>query len=100
MATYKVAKISEIPVGKCKAVTVDEEAIALFNVDGKFYATEDTCKHKGGSLGEGTLDESIVTCPLHGWTYDVTNGTCEINPQVKLNTYPVTVEGENIVIEK
>lgn len=100
MASYTVAKISEIPEGKCKSVTVDEEAIALFNVEGKFYATEDTCKHRGGSLGEGTLDESIVTCPLHGWTYDVTNGNCEINPQVKLNTFPVTVEGENIVIEK
>ena len=100
MASYTVAKTSEIPEGDCKAVTVDGEAIALFNVDGKFYATEDTCKHRGGSLGKGTLNESIVTCPLHGWTYDVTNGACEINPEVKLNTYPVTVEGETIVIEK
>ena len=100
MASYTVAKISEIPEGDCKSVTVDGEAIALFNVDGKFYATEDTCKHKGGSLGKGALNESIVTCPLHGWTYSVTTGICEINPQVKLNTYPVTVEGETIVIEK
>jgi len=100
MASYTVAKISEIPEGDCKSVTVDGEAIALFNVGGKFYATEDTCKHRGGSLGKGTLNESIVTCPLHGWTYNVTNGACEMNPQVKLNTYPVSVEGETIVIEK
>jgi nitrite reductase/ring-hydroxylating ferredoxin subunit len=100
MAFYPVAKISEIPEGDCKSIKVDGEAIALFNVGGKFYATEDTCKHRGGSLGEGTLDETIVTCPLHGWTYDVTNGDCEMNAKVKLDTYTVTVEGETIIIEK
>ncbi len=100
MASYTVAKISEIPEGDCKSVTVDGEAIALFNVGGKLYAPADTCKHRGGSLGKGTLNESIVTCPLHGWTYNVTDGACEMNPQVKLNTYPVSVEGETIVIEK
>ena len=100
MASYTVAKTSEIPEGECKSVTVEGEAIALFHVSGKFYATEDTCKHRGGSLGEGTLDETIITCPLHGWTYDVTDGSCEMNAEVKLNTYPVAIDGEMIVIEK
>jgi nitrite reductase/ring-hydroxylating ferredoxin subunit len=100
MASYTVAKTSEIPEGECKSVTVEGEAIALFHVGGKFYATEDTCKHRGGSLGEGTLDETIITCPLHGWTYDVTDGSCEMNAEVKLNTYPVTIDGEMIVVEK
>ncbi len=100
MASHTVAKTSEISEGGCKSVNVDGEAIALFNVEGKFYATEDTCKHRGGSLGDGTLDKKIITCPLHGWTYDVTNGSCETNADEKLNTYPVTVEGESIIIEK
>lgn len=100
MTSYTVAKTSEISEGECKSVSVDGEAVALFNVAGKYYATEDTCKHRGGSLGEGTLDETIITCPLHGWTYNVTDGTCEVNADVKLNTYPVTVDGEMIVIEK
>ena len=100
MASYTVVKTSEIPEGKCKSVTVDGETIALFNVEGKFYATEDTCKHRGGSLGEGTLDETMITCPLHGWTYDVTDGSCKMNAGVKLNTYPVTVEDETIIMEK
>lgn len=100
MSAHNVAKVSDIGEGDCKTVTVNGESIALFNISGKFYAMDDTCKHKGGSLGTGTLDGNVVTCPLHGWTYDVTNGNCEVNPAVKLDTYTVKVEGDDIIIEK
>jgi len=100
MPAHKVAKVADIEEGGCKTVMVDGENIALFNISGKFYAMDDTCKHKGGSLGSGTLDGNVVKCPLHGWTYDVTNGNCEVNPAVKIATYPVKVEGDEIIIEK
>ena len=99
MAEHKLAKASDIAEGNCQAFTVDGQAIAVFNVGGKFSAIEDTCKHRGGSLGGGTLDGEIVTCPLHGWTYNVTTGECTANPQVQMKCFPVKVEGEEIVVE-
>ena len=99
MAAHKVANISDIEEGNCKTVTVNGQSIALYNIKGKFYATDNTCKHKGGPLGEGSLDGEIVTCPLHGWTYNVTTGKCEMNPELQLDTYPVKIEGEDIIIE-
>ncbi len=99
MAEHTVAKTADLSEGACKAVTVNGQKIGLFNVEGKIYAMDDTCVHKGGSLGSGSLNGKVVTCPLHGWTYDVTTGACETNPQAQLNTFPVKVEGEEIVVE-
>ena len=67
----KVASTDEVGLGSCKTFDVSGSRIALFNVAGNFYAMDDTCAHRGGPLGEGTLDGAIVTCPLHGWQYDV-----------------------------
>ena len=62
-------------------------------------AIEDTCKHKGGSLGEGELNGDTITCPLHGWQYNITNGECLMNPQVKIKNFPVKVENGEISLE-
>jgi len=94
-----VAKISDIPEGEGKAVEAGERFIALFNVRGKFYAMDNTCHHAGGPLGEGGLTGTKVMCPWHGWEYDVTTGECTTEPVVKQKTYPVKVEGEDILIE-
>ena len=72
--------------------TEDPRTLALFNVDGTLYAVDNTCPHRGGPLGEGDLDGAIVTCPWHGWRYDVTTGTRDGNPAVRVACYPVTVE--------
>ena len=56
------------PEGVCRRGRV----IALFNVDGTFYALDGVCPHQGGPLGQGTLEGCIVTCPWHGWQFDVT----------------------------
>ena len=94
----KVAKRSEIPAGTGKVVEIEGKAIAVFNCDGSFYAIENTCKHRGGPLGEGSLSGSTVTCPWHGWQYDVTSGACTMNQSIKQQTFPVKVEGDNILI--
>ena len=94
----KVARASEIPKGSGKVVEVNGKAIAVFNCDGAFYATENTCKHRGGPLGEGSLSGTTVTCPWHGWEYDVTSGGCQVNPSLSLKTFPVKVEGDDIFI--
>ncbi|MBI2461390.1 MAG: Rieske 2Fe-2S domain-containing protein, partial [Candidatus Rokubacteria bacterium] len=75
----KVAEIADLAPGQGRVVEVEGKAIALFNVDGAFYAIDNTCLHRGGPLGEGELDGAVVTCPWHGWCYDVTTGANTAN---------------------
>ncbi len=99
MANFtKVAERKDVPPGTGKVVSVNGNLIALFNVDGAFYAIDNTCLHRGGPLGEGFLEGKVVTCPWHGWRYDVATGASTINPQVKVRSYPVQVEGEEIKV--
>ncbi len=90
---------SEIPAGECRSYAIDNSMVAVFNVDGKFYAMEGTCPHAGGPLGDGFLDGTTVTCPWHGWQFDVTNGVCTFSPEIVQPLCDVRVEGEQIVVE-
>ncbi len=90
--------ISDLKPGENKVVNVSGRDVALFNVNGKFYAIDNTCKHRGGPLGEGILDGTTVTCPWHGWQYDVTTGKSTSNPPEHVAKYHVKVEGEKILI--
>ncbi len=94
----RVAKASEIPPGSSTVVVVLGHPVALFNVDGSFHAVSNVCLHRGGPIGEGTLDGPIVTCPLHGWEYDVRTGANVSNPMARLRTYPVQVEGDDVLV--
>ena len=94
----KVAKTSEIPAGSGKVVEVGGKAIALFNAEGSFYAIDNTCKHRGGPLGEGSLSGTTVTCPWHGWEYDVTSGACSMDDSIKVQKYDVKVDGDDLLI--
>lgn len=94
----KVAQKSEIPPGTGKVVEVGGKTLAIFNADGTFYAIDNTCKHRGGPLGEGTLAGTSVTCPWHGWEYDVTSGACSMDPAIKVSTFEVTVQGDDVLV--
>jgi nitrite reductase/ring-hydroxylating ferredoxin subunit len=95
----KVAKVAEIPEGTGKTVEAGGKKIAVFNVGGKFYAIDDTCKHRGGPLGEGELDGTNVTCPWHGWEYDVTTGKNLDDENIRLGCYAAKADGDDIVVE-
>jgi nitrite reductase (NADH) small subunit len=95
----KVAQADQIPPGKGKKVLVAGKAIAVFNVGGTLHAVDDTCLHRGGSLGEGTLDGTMVSCPIHAWQYDVTRGSTPNRGTVKLNRYAVKVEGADVLLD-
>lgn len=94
----RVAKASEIPPGSSKVVVVLGQPVALFNVDGSFHAVSNVCLHRGGPIGEGILDGPIVTCPLHGWEYDVRTGKNVANPMARLRTFTVRLEGEDVLV--
>ena len=94
----KVAKTSEIAPGTSKVVEVSGKTVAIFNCEGAFYAIDNTCKHRGGPLGEGSLSNTTVTCPWHGWEYDVTTGECAMESSIKVQKFDVKVEGDDILI--
>ena len=95
----KVAKTSEIEEGSGKAVEANSQQIALFKAGGSFYAIDNICHHRGGPLGEGYLDGTVVTCPWHAWTYDVVTGECQSVPGVKQKKFNVKVEADDILVE-
>ena len=82
MAFLRAARKDEIPVGAIREFQVDGKNIALANVDGTFHAIDNVCLHHGGPLGQGALAGKVVTCPWHGWQYDVTSGKVAQNPAV------------------
>lgn len=99
MADCVVARVSEIAQGERKIVEINGQSIAVFNLAEKFYAIENTCPHQGGSLGEGELiGGDVVTCPLHAWTFNVKTGINTKFDSIKIRSFPVKVEGEDIKI--
>ena len=94
----RVASASEIPAGTGKVVQAGGKTLAVFNCDGTFYATENACKHRGGPLGEGSLSGTTVTCPWHGWEYDVTTGACQTDDAIKVQKFDVKVQGDDVLV--
>ena len=97
----KVAKTSEINNREIKAIELGGNSIAMVRVDGNVYAIDAVCPHQGGPLAEGGLEEGAarVTCPWHGWQFDMTNGRCLTGPDVEQKQFKVKIEGEDILIE-
>src|SRR3989338_5380814 len=94
----RVASASDLKPGENKVVEVNGEQVALFNVDGEFFAIGNTCLHKGGPLGEGYLEGDVVTCPWHGWRYNVKTGANAMMPTAKVPCYQVKVESNEVFV--
>ncbi len=95
----KVATLDQIAPGTLLYVSVDGLPIALANVNGKIYAFSDSCRHEGGSLSSGVLRDDIVTCPLHGWAYNVRTGKSIVPPiGLRIPTYEVRIEGVDLYV--
>jgi len=99
MAFMRAVKKAEVPPGTIRELQIDGKTVALANVDGKYFAIENTCLHRGGPLGQGVLEGKTVTCPWHGWDYDVTSGKTVMNPAVGVSCYKVEVRGEDIFVD-
>jgi nitrite reductase/ring-hydroxylating ferredoxin subunit len=99
MAFVKAAEVGSVTSGEGIVVELEGKTIALFHIDGKYYATQNRCVHRGGPLGEGVLEGTVVTCPWHGWEFDVSNGTCPGNPKARIETYPVKIEGKDLLVD-
>jgi nitrite reductase/ring-hydroxylating ferredoxin subunit len=95
-----VASLSELPPGTGRQVQAGGRAVAVFNVDGTIHAIDGTCTHRGGPLGEGELNGTVVTCPWHGGRFDVTTGAVLGPPPPQgVRAYKVVIEADSIVVE-
>ncbi len=94
-----VAKVSDLAPGEMKLVRIRRKRIGLYNVDGEFFATDDTCTHEEASLTEGELYGDIVECPLHGGAFNVRTGDVEsFPPLVPVQTYEVQIDGDDVLV--
>ena len=98
----KVAKVSEVPEGKMKVVSVDGEDICLFNTGGKIHACEESCPHQEGPMHEGTIEDGSIICPWHPAKFDIETGRVDKDIDfVKqgLKIYEVKIEGEDVLVK-
>ena len=94
-----VARVGEIPEGGRKIVRLDDVPIAVFHIDGRYYAMEDVCTHDGGPVAEGPLEGTAIECPRHGAKFDVRTGAVLAPPAVTpVPTYEVRLEGNEIQV--
>jgi nitrite reductase (NADH) small subunit len=91
-----VARVEDIPPGTVRSVRAGDEEIALAHCDGGFFAVQEHCIHLQGPLGEGRLDGCVLTCPWHGWQYDVRTGQNEFDLAIQLRTYDVQVDNGEV----
>jgi len=96
----KAGPASEITPTQPKMLeSSDGTQVAVFNVDGELCAINNICPHRGGPLGEGDLEGTLVSCPWHGWQFDVKTGKSPVNPAASVKTYPCRIEGVEVVVE-
>lgn len=105
MAKVKIGKPSDFPQGKLSGVNVNGKMLVVANLEGKVYAIEGICTHMNGKLWEGKLVGFNVKCPEHGTEYDMRNGKMMKKPAYPfgvaydLKSYPVTTEGDDVLVE-
>ena len=94
-----IAKTSDVPLGEGRAYPCRDRMIAIFNIDGQFHAMDDFCPHQGASLAGGWVHEGCVACPWHAWRFRLDDGSWLDNPKIKVDTFPVTIDGDDIYVE-
>lgn len=92
----RVAGTADVQPGHGMVAEVNGRTVAVFNIDGAFHVVDNTCLHRGGPLGEGEVEGNVVTCPWHGWQFNVATGACVNNPSGKVAIYQVKVEGGDV----
>ena len=96
----KIGEVKDVPMGQAAAFTVEGQSIAVFNVEGTYYAIANTCTHDGGPLSEGEVQGTKVICPWHGAEFDLKTGAVLAPPAFEgVPSYRVVVEGNDIKVE-
>ncbi len=96
---HPVCRIEDCPPGASREFVVGDRIVALFQVDGQFYALDGVCPHQGGPLGKGCLTGHWVMCPWHGWQFDVRTGQHRTSATVRQPALPVEVKSGMILVQ-
>jgi nitrite reductase/ring-hydroxylating ferredoxin subunit len=94
-----VAKVADIPEGQRKIVQVEGLSIGVFHHKGNFYALHNSCLHRGGPVCTGRIEDDVITCPWHGFQYNVTTAQLLVDPNASLDRYPVVLQDGEIHLE-
>jgi nitrite reductase/ring-hydroxylating ferredoxin subunit len=94
----KLATLEELPAGSAKEVEFEGRVYAIYNVEGVISAIDGICPHQGGPLAEGTVAGNIVTCPWHGWQFNIRTGQTPLGSKIKQAVYEVKVEGHDVLV--
>jgi nitrite reductase/ring-hydroxylating ferredoxin subunit len=97
-AEHIVGSVAAVRAGQATKAKIGSLKIAVFACGEDIVATNGQCPHAGGPLHDGEVDGTILTCPWHGWTYDLKTGACEEDPDLTLEIYPVRIDGDNILV--
>ena len=94
-----VAKTSEVPNFGKKIVSVAGREILLVNVKGTIFAVENECPHQGSPMAAAIVRDGYISCPRHGYRFSLIDGSCAEHPECTLATFPVQIDGENILVD-
>lgn len=98
MNWFDVGTVDEFEPGSARELVVGDRIVALFNVDGQYFAMDGVCPHQGGPVGKGELNGCIVTCPWHGWQFDVRDGQSQLSPGVRHPTFETKVDNGRVFV--
>jgi 3-phenylpropionate/trans-cinnamate dioxygenase ferredoxin subunit len=97
--SHVVARADELAPGEVKRIEINGRGIALFNVDGTFYAVNDSCTHMRARLSDGYVDGGVVECPLHFGKFDIRTGKALSAPcTVPVRSYTVERDGDRVSV--
>lgn len=99
MPFVKVGSVSSLPPGAVMEAAVGNDTYAVCNLNGEIHALYGVCPHAGGPLGQGAIEGDHIVCPWHAWEYDCRTGVNDSDPDVKVDTFPVKIEGDDILID-
>ena len=99
MPWHTVCKTTDVAAGCGLEAVAGDKIVALFNVDGQFFALDGVCPHQGGPLGKGDLQGCIVTCPWHGWQFDVRSGEFQLRKSMLQPKFNTRIVGDEVQVE-
>lgn len=94
-----VAKVSDVPNFGKKSISVAGREILLVNIKGAIYAVENECPHQGSPLSAAVVKDGSISCPRHGYRFNLVDGRCAEHPEFVLATFPVQVNGDDILVD-
>jgi len=98
MEWTRVGDLSLIPSGTSKVFTIDRYDVAVFNIDGTFYALENACPHQGGPIADGWVESLEVTCPWHAWCFDLRTGKMTLGDYAVIPRFAVRADHSGIFL--